>query len=166
MKQLLQLFSFFSCSFVFFLFVKKPAGAAKSFHMKFFRIVIFVFCIRWLQATDDNDDIECIPGTGKKERRNINLCKTVFSAISIVCKMIPLIIALSMTVKTEKYFTTLRDSHCSDDGTMEIFKEMSDVVLHLREKDEQTLLVDCLMLLYTVGSWIYLCVTGCKGHGA
>lgn len=97
-----------------------------------------------------SDDLPCIPGSGGKERKYIDWCKTFFSTVAKLCKFIPLFLCLVITTKGKNYFQRLADAACSDAQTNEDFVILANKVLKVHDGNLQTLYIDLGMLALTI----------------
>jgi hypothetical protein len=114
---------------------------------------------------EKDQDLDCIPGKGKQELKNINFGKGICGAISKVAKLAPLFYCLKYTGGVKLFFETVGKAQCSDATTNAVFTYLGDTVTKVDKSNYQTLAIDCVGLVVAVLGWMWQCYKGTCGCG-
>ena len=121
------------------------------FHALFGLLILGLFLpmLTLLHVRKPDSDLWCVPGSGKTERRNLNLMKGVLKIISTLGKFTPLILSFVITEEIHWFFITAAKDRCSDDLTNETMLQVGSEIDRLKESHFRNIIVDSILFLYT-----------------
>eukprot|EP00505_MAST-04D_sp_SCG-Rhode-Island_P000151 Stramenopile-MAST_4_protein_151 len=108
-----------------------------------------------MKVFDKDNDLPCIPGEGAEEEKNIKKYKSVCGVVAKIAKFTPLLLSLSISTRVKDFFESVGKAECSDPTTNVIFSELGTQVAKVDAANHQTLIVDCVMVVGSILSWLW-----------
>jgi hypothetical protein len=108
-----------------------------------------------MKVFDKDNDLPCIPGEGAEEEKNIKKYKSVCGVVAKIAKFTPLLLSLSISTRVKDFFEAVGKAECSDPTTNVIFSELGTQVAKVDAANHQTLIVDCVMVVGSILSWLW-----------